>query len=240
MLNIEASGQFDAGEEESFWEEKQEAADGWKILRPKPWPESEPEPERDPNEPDPWPDEPTPTLDIIREADGSWTVFQDDRKLRAGFKSKRAARRWFLEKPERCSRRGKAMVADLAQARWYLKDSADIRNLVRLAQGGDEKAKAELHKRYHPLVLKLAGEFRGTDLKDRPEFQQLIAVGHAGLWQGILNFDLRRNNTLGAYLAPRCDRGKKPKPGPIRSAMLDLVKEWRHRGIRMSQTVPAI
>jgi hypothetical protein len=181
MLNMDTSGQFDAGEdEESFWEEKQEVEDGWKIFRPKPRQESEPEPERDPNEPDPWADEPAPTLDIIREADGSWTVFQDGRKLRAGFKSKKVARRCFLEEPERCSKRGRAMVADLAQARWRLEESADIRDLVRLAQADDEGAKAELHKRYHPLVLKLAGEFRGVDLKDRPEFQELIDAVEKG------------------------------------------------------------
>lgn len=76
--------------------------------------------------------------------------------------------------------------------------SERTRQMLRLAQKGDETARSDLIEQNLPLVRSLAYRYkdRGADLED------LIQIGSLGLYKAILRFDLAREVQFSTYAVP--------------------------------------
>ena len=108
-----------------------------------------------------------------------------------------------------------APESDLTRYRWRSPKltPGEERDLLRAAQAGDARAKGELIRRFHRLILKISRGYHG------PSRDDLIAAGALGLVDAIERFDMRRNTGLAAYAQEY-----------IRNGMREEAKAWRTRG----------
>ena len=86
-------------------------------------------------------------------------------------------------------------------------------DLIRAAKAGCPVAKDKLARSFRRLILTIAAEYYG------PSRDDLIDAGELGLWEGVLRYDLRRNNRFGVYAEHS-----------IRKRMRLAVREWRKGG----------
>jgi hypothetical protein len=112
---------------------------------------------------------------------------------------------------------GTSRSGDLSRRRWRdpMPSPAEARDLLRLAQAGNNSAYEKLFKGFNPTILKIASEYSG------PPHNELYDAGVEGFCYGVRNFNLKSNNGVKAFVAP-CIRGK----------ILDAIKEWQKRGIK--------
>ena len=104
---------------------------------------------------------------------------------------------------------------DLSRRRWRgpVLSPDEERDLIRLAQSGDGRAKDRLVKSFHRQVLKIAGKYFG------PAHSDLMAAGMLGFSEAIARFDLRCSRRLSTYAAPW-----------IRKHVLLAVQHWSKDG----------
>ncbi len=106
----------------------------------------------------------------------------------------------------------------LSKPQWYdpIPPAGEVRDLIRRAQMGDERAKNRLLKSYHRKILKHLTEAAYYG----PGPDELMATAVDGFSYALTNFNLQRNNEFWAY-AEQCIGGR----------ILDFIKEWNRNGI---------
>ena len=78
------------------------------------------------------------------------------------------------------------------------KKFSNNRELIILAQSGDEKATEELIKSNIGLVRNIAVRFRERGL----EYDDLVQIGTIGMLKAIRSFDLERGTVFSTYAVP--------------------------------------
>ena len=111
---------------------------------------------------------------------------------------------------------GSSRDNDLSRRRWRgpILEAGKERDLIRAARAGDERAKDELFKSFHRLILKIVSQYSG------PPHNDLMAAGTLGFWEVVRRFNLNHNSGRLSTYAQHW----------IRKHVREAVKDWSKEG----------